>query len=526
MSRRQFWLLWAGILAFSCCIWAYTAFFLQFRFGGYDLSPLIDSGWRLLQGQVPNRDFLCTFPPITYLGATLAFRLFGVRWLSFSLTSVLFTAVLTLCGLRTFLLLRPRLKDELVLRLSLVFALLQAIPFLVVGHPWHSTWTQGAALWAFAATFALLEVSAHEKSKRWELLIHLGLAQALLLLAKPNTGMPTLVFCTLALFFRKQLRVPALGVLCAAAIVASLLMLSVHTSLLQQWRVYSSLNSRFVPQGYLDLIVFHRQQYLGLEKLTAFIAVVPALAWVIWRITRDLLRRRFTVISLLAGGACLVSIIGFGTNADYPIVDTPTLLFGAALLGITEWSSFAWFEGAYAFAVYSLLVLAAFFCGTRQRMQQVGEWGDTCGNWFATEQDPFFGKFRSCPAFFDVLHATDQAVAASGSKQVFFGPRIEFFYARERLESPRGLPLWWHPGTSYLVKDEKAIVDAWKKDHFGLLILLHNDRTRLPNGIVDAIHRDYVLQGVEPVSATSIAADGAVDDGRIDVYTPREPVTR
>lgn len=521
MSRRLFWLLWAGIVAFSCCICAYTAFWLQFRFGGYDLSPLIDSGWRLMQGQVPNRDFLCTFPPITYLGAGLAFRLFGVHWTSLTAMSVLFTLVLTVCGMRVLLLLRARLGEAPVLRLSFVFAVLQAIPLLVVGHPWHSTWTQAAALWAFVATFALLELPAPVQVRaRWELLVHLGLAETLLILAKPNTGMPTLVFCTGVLLLRKELRVRAVGAVCAAGVLASLAMLAVHTTLLQQWRTYSSLNSRFVPKGYLDQIVFHRQQYLGLEKLTAFIAVLPALVWVLWLVGRSVLQHRLRAVHLLGLGACLVSIIGFGTNADYPIVDTPAMLLGAALLASTAWSSFAWFESAYAFGLYSLLVLAGFFCGTRQRMQQVGEWGDSCGNWFTSEQDPFFGHFHSCPAFFDVLHAADRAVADAGSRDVFFGPRLEFLYARERLASPHGLPLWWHPGTSYPVSRESAVAEAWKQDHFGLLILLHNDRTRLPEAILDAINHDYVLRRVLP-PLESDAVAGQVDDGRIDIYVPR-----
>ncbi len=203
MPKRLFWSAWAGIAFFvvSACI--FTMHFLQYRFGGYDLSPLIDSGWRVLQGQAPNRDFLCTFPPILYVGVALAFRILGVRWFALSLASALYSFTLTMLGMRILLLLRRRLGEAPVLHLSLVFAILQMLPYLAIGHPWHSSWTEAADIYAFAATFALLEIGSASKRDCVELLAHLCLAESLILLAKPNTGLPALAFCTLALLLRK-----------------------------------------------------------------------------------------------------------------------------------------------------------------------------------------------------------------------------------------------------------------------------------------------------------------------------------
>ena len=156
MPRRSFWVIWVAIVCFVLSVCAYTIHFLQIRFGGYDLSPLIDCGWRILQGQAPNRDFICTFPPILYLGVAFAFRLMGERWIALSLLSSTYTLLLTLGGMRILLMMRKKLGDGLTLRLSVAYAVLQALPFLVVGHPWHSSWTEAADLYAFVAAFALL----------------------------------------------------------------------------------------------------------------------------------------------------------------------------------------------------------------------------------------------------------------------------------------------------------------------------------------------------------------------------------
>ncbi len=336
------------------------------------------------------------------------------------------------------------------------------------------------------------------------------------MLAKPNTGMPALVLGTIALLVPRRTRGSALLALGAAVVVASAMLAYVHTSLIRQWQVYSKLNSRFLPQGYLEAIVWDRDPYWGLAKLSVYVALFPALLWVLWRTGLDMKRRQLGPVHILAVGGCLLTIIGFGTNAEFHIVDSPMLLLGAVLLGALSWTSFKWFESGYFYALYFLLVIAAFFCGTRERMQGVGVWGqDSCGVWLERASDPFFGNFKACSPFFSVLHETDRIVAAHPGARVFFGPRMEFMYAREHVPSPEGLPLWWHPGTSFPVSDEQAILNAWQANHFGLIVFLHDDRTRMPKAILDEISRDYVGNNYGP------DLPGALGLARIDVYTPK-----
>ena len=124
-------------------------------------------------------------------------------------------------------------------------------------------------------------------------------------------------------------------------------------------------------------------------------------------------------------------------------------------------------------------------------MQAVGVWGrDSCGVQIE-RKDQFFGDFSGCAGFFNVLSETDAALAQHPSQHVFFGPRMEFLYARDKIKSPPGLPLWWHPGSSYPERDTTEIVQAWEADQFDLLLFPHNDRTRVPQKIMDDIAQKY-----------------------------------
>ena len=115
---------------------------------------------------------------------------------------------------------------------------------------------------------------------------------------------------------------------------------------------------------------------------------------------------------------------------------------------------------------------------------------DSCGVQ-VRRSDRFFGKFTGCAGFFTLLSEADAAMSINPSRRVFFGPRMEFLYARDRIEAPEGLPLWWHPGSSYPEESTAKIVERWKAARFDLLVFAHNDRTRIPQQILNDIDQNY-----------------------------------
>src|SRR5581483_244910 len=139
-----------------------------------------------------------------------------------------------------------------------------------------------------------------------------------------------------------------------------------------------------------------------------------------------------------------------------------------------------------------LVAIALFYGISRARMQEIGVWAEaeTC-NTESSIQDPFFGGFTTCRNLASVLAETDAAIHTRNAQSVFFGPRMEFLYARYRLTAPRGLPLWWHPGSSYPLPCERRILAAFEADRPQILIFLHDDRSHMPAALLDLIDREY-----------------------------------
>lgn len=96
-----------------------------------------------------------------------------------------------------------------------------------------------------------------------------------------------------------------------------------------------------------------------------------------------------------------------------------------------------------------------------------------------------------------MVRSVDRLLAAEQGA-VFFGPRLEFMYAMFERPSPRGLPIWWHPGTSFALADTALVADRWSRARFDLLVFLRDDYARMPAEVIDRIRRDYVRDQTDP----------------------------
>jgi tetratricopeptide (TPR) repeat protein len=79
------------------------------------------------------------------------------------------------------------------------------------------------------------------------------------------------------------------------------------------------------------------------------------------------------------------------------------------------------------------------------------------------------------------------------NQKIFFGPRMEFGYLYTKSLSPYGMPLWWHPGTSYGLFDEKKIINNFIKAKFDVLIFPKVEKFRIPDEILYFIADHYWL---------------------------------
>jgi hypothetical protein len=143
-----------------------------------------------------------------------------------------------------------------------------------------------------------------------------------------------------------------------------------------------------------------------------------------------------------------------------------------------------------ALFIYFCLFMIALGGGVvRERMRLVGPFYELPASRLVTQG--YFKGLKTGTTFDSLLKEMDR-VAASSAGPMFFGPRLEFGYMETARPSPRGLPLWWHPGTSYDRGDTQRVVDAFKANDFKFLVFAANgNRNRMPIALVKYIDDNY-----------------------------------
>ncbi len=82
-----------------------TCIFGHWGVYSFDQSIIFDGSWRILAGQVPYKDFLMAFTPISFAIQALFFKLCGVTWTATVISAATLGAILTLSVIRTMVIL-------------------------------------------------------------------------------------------------------------------------------------------------------------------------------------------------------------------------------------------------------------------------------------------------------------------------------------------------------------------------------------------------------------------------------------
>jgi hypothetical protein len=199
------------LLATSVLLFLFTIYYGNQQFGAFDDSILIDSGWRLVNGQLPYTAFMTPHPPGFLLGAGYAFRLFGVRWDSQLYAAGLFNVL-------TFLwiyLLFERLLDSCVAAWCAAFCIQCAatLPLCFWSH--SSLTTVSASIFYLSCLLFLSEPDSRTAQ------ISFSLSLFLLGLMKPNTALSLIVggLVILFLFGPRKRRLALLTISAAGGIL-------------------------------------------------------------------------------------------------------------------------------------------------------------------------------------------------------------------------------------------------------------------------------------------------------------------
>ena len=437
------------------------------KFTGYDVSPLIDSGWRVLNGQVPEHDFLVTFPASLYLTVAAAYRLFGVTWHAIALMACVQYLFLLAAGLRLAALLRGRLGEATTCWLLAIYAVGQTILLVSINMPWHAAMAQSFGLYAVLGTLVLCGGRELTTPARVESIAHLAIAFAVLLISKPNTSFPVVAVCLVVLLRAGLGWLRTLVVCVVSVLLTSAALRTAGITLVDTLLSYRGLNGRLIPHGFQHGLFIHPAFSYGLGNLVAYALFVPTFLAVASALLRDRVWRRDPA-ALLAAGAMLTALIGMGTNFDFKLTDTPLLLMGMAILlapGFRLRTEFA--ARQFVIAACGLLLLALYFGVSRYRMM----WS-TPDCQAVDIQDRFLGGMAVCPAVARTLGGVDAVLAREPDRDsVFFGPGLEYLYAARGIQSPRHLPAWWDLGTSYPVAQQPQLAGAWSAHRFHLVLL-------------------------------------------------------
>ena len=476
------------VLAISVFFAWFIFHFGNRQFGGWDLSILVDTGWRQVLGSRPYTDFITPNPPGFNLGIYYAFRLFGVSW-NAQLIMVAAFCIATFVWI--FLLLR-RLTVPVLASLSLAIAVPGAT-ILPTCYWWYNNVTSVLATVFFLAgvVCAARELRRDGDGANRAEWISYCLALALLSLMKPNIAGLLICMATPLLFLVVRHKRRMLAYTAAGAAISIGVLLVHHISIRDMIACYRAAAIERGGFSSFGLLTYTQSQKLQLTVWTLLLAaplgyLLPQIraAW------RDGLWREVTYAMLFLV-APVVTIYGMKTNGEVKDSETPILLVACGIILFTQRRSRPGLQIFFLAMVASMVVPGIFYGASRQRLLGMGE-----GMFFKYTgadrpiRNHLFNSLTATPYLDDVQRELHQAKASSPGP-IFLGPRLEFGYADLGIPSPKGWPIYYQPGTSFARADEPKLVQSWQRQHFQTLIFLGNDRTFYPPPLLDAIETRY-----------------------------------
>ncbi len=456
------------VVAYAILLGLIAYFYGMHQFGGFDQSLIVDVGWRLINGQRPYVDFPCTLPIDFYMGAELAFRLFGVYWRSNIILNSIWTC---LCFIWLHGLLRCILQSRLLAFCCAMACV--AMTTVALSFWWYNSVTSVSnVLYACSVVAVLL---APRSSARW-----LSLCASLLLVAlsKPNTATPLIFGGTIALIFCRPTRLPAI----AASLVAFglwLAIIRIHGSTVQQVIAgYLSVASRGMTMQQFRTRILWPEKLLSeiaLEFTMVLLVIMPWLYRSIWRCARrgdgSAVSRVFLLFCFIAG------VYGYLTNNDLKFVDLPILLVGGILLlsGPGENPLHLALPGDWN--RYFLLLCIWFSCigfsegAVRNRIKGIADFFD-----FTVDPRPFnvpfFDGLRAGPSLHHVVDDIAAVVSSGDTSSIYFGNDLQWAYPAFHIPSPTGQPIFWVKGVAFAAADEPRLIQDWLSRRFNPVLLM------------------------------------------------------
>lgn len=468
------------------------------HFGGFDQSVVVGAAYRFTEGQRPYSDFVMTVPVLFYLGAGIAFSLAGVSWFALIIVTAAYAAATysaLLWGLK-------QLGINRIWAVAVAFTA-ESLSMVLAAYWWYNPITSITV--ALFLVFSLLVLQQPHVVSRWMTWIAIT---ALLGLSKPNSAGLVIAGSTIGFLLRAEARHKFLICSCVALVLDLLILLAFHLDPRDVFASYVGAAQRGFP-SWERFVQDTPPEMIG---LSLFIIVATVMPWASAAVGRynhiafgcaskhqiDGVRRLGAAEWLVMISAAIAAFIAFFTNGEMKLVDLPMLFMPVAISTLLSEQA-GWWRKYYLGILVTFLSLTGLALGAeRYRVKLIGPgafyqlpaWGGF------GEYSPFFNHLVEGYNLHAVMAATSELVAISRNHigprpKVFFGPRMEFNYAVHRLDSPRGLPLFWHEGVGYPKHLRDHVVAAFRDADFDLCIFLRGDFTYMPLDILLHLESQY-----------------------------------
>jgi hypothetical protein len=455
---------------FIICLSATVALYsVKSQMGGYDLSPLIDLQWRLSKGELPQKDFINTFP------YALILLIKSVSWGNLSWFD--FTYINIIAAFSTYILISVCGRNERSPHWYVLTAIAISLPLIYTNHLWHSSISQYISMIFLISTYIVIG----KKKLHFLECCFIFISASLLITAKQNIAAP-IVLATSIYFLlpgqnRKITIIILSGVIFGLVISSAILSQTINDFIY----IYSAVLGRSKP----DLAM-----YVAFTRIITHWIALPFMLYIsyfFYRSTQTMSSSYRLFLFIFA----VISLIPIITDWDskWNNFSLPIFIAVIASLRAPAHPQTARGRGALLASLIALYFVAG--CGgiVRERMKHVGPFYQSPAE--VRLSDGYFEDVYVGTNFASILDEVHKVRDRWLGANIYFGPRIEFSYLETQTPSPKHFPLWFHPGTSYPTKDEGHVIEAFKNADFDILIFAKNDRTRLPVEILEFVNLWY-----------------------------------
>lgn len=472
--------------------------FGNWHFGGFDQSVVVGAAYRFWEGQRPYSDFVMTVPILFYMGAGIAFSLVGVCWFALVILTAAYAAA-------TYWALLWGLKQLGIHRMwgvAVAFTA-ESLSMILAAYWWYNPITSiTVALFLVFSVLVLRNPLGFAAWASWTVIA------ALLALSKPNSAGFVIAGSAVGFLLHAEARYKFL--ICSGiALLVDLLILFIlqldPRDVLASYvgaadRGYPSW-ARFVQDTPPEMIGLSLCMIVATLMPWAFavIAHCKHIAFNEQGIARnDTTSRPQWPERLVIISSASAAFVAFFTNGEMKAVDLPMLFVPVAVSTLLSKRTGRWRKHYLAILATFLSLTGLTIGADRYRVRLIGPG--------AFYQLPAWGGFGEYSQFFEsllegynlhaVMAATSELIDIIRTEigprpKVFFGPRMEFNYAAHRLDSPRGLPLFWHEGVGYPKHLGADVVAAFRNADFDVCVFLRGDFTYMPIDILLYLESTY-----------------------------------